>query len=911
MVARVKDAVRPGKPMDYEQERYHADGGGGGGVWAEVGGGVYPQSPPYWGQTGGMQQSAGGYASPTDKVYGQHQQTGAGGYGQDHDQRRARGLHDPWADADSAAAASSLGGYTHQQNEGGVAPAVPHSDQEQQQQQRQQNGSDKPVPWTFDGGARSPEFAGQHGESGDGGELGGDGWQPSLPPESSYGADASGSSGVGGVYVDSSSQEIGMESKIAGGGAPVVWEGPQGARGDSSPVNLLPTHRVNEDRQVAPGQTMGYGEQQQPVVGQGWAAARIKPVHAAPLPQHEQHRHHHAQQQMVDRMHKSTSVGGRPAASPPLPHSGASMASSLSNGPTAAGDEDGVLTAVRPVATAAAEATGGATERAMPSTNAKTEVRAEQNALSGGEEAVHTSAADQHNIAHAAVVGKSSDPMPSSADHGLEKLDWGEGAEEDDEGVVLDGSFVSGGVFSHGEQEEREEEALIRELERMDAIGGGEALDAAPAPAKSAELQAEVENSDEAVEHTLDVLFDSIRGEDDNGNSIDVDIDPVSDDICGDEAFAATEPSAPADGSLPAASKVHAVGEAAGAVGSSEFQDQLEDCAAGEADTTANADDQQQSRWQETGNDFPARPSAGSASSKREYDEAKYVDGAAVAWSTDVEGEGEEQAGQPALYYGEQNAAAASTPSINSEADIAYDAAEGGSLWGKSERWASLPNHASVVYDLGENQAEEEGDKEEELGYDDDEVDIVVPLDPIELPPSAASDEIWNDQHLQEQLDAYWEQSRRAGGGGGNVGGESAGGASAGRRQQRQQQLSMFPGDLQAIYGPGDWVGRRAGPEDWLGRGALQDGTEMMVPQQKLPGVIVDGIPRSGNNWVSPNLFHGNQAPINIYGNVHVHLPGKQGGDEQSPSGSQELRARERYYSQGETSWSGSERGSQ
>ncbi|CAM9420740.1 unnamed protein product, partial [Sphacelaria rigidula] len=257
---------------------------------------------------------------------------------------------------------------------------------------------------------------------------------------------------------------------------------------------------------------------------------------------------------------------------------------------------------------------------------------------------------------------------------------------------------------------------------------------------------------------------------------------------------------------------------------------------------------------------------------------------------------------------------------------------DGGSFWGKSGRWESLPTHTIAVHERGgeeEGKVDGEGEEGEEVN-DEDEVDIIIPLDPIELPPSAASDDIWNDQHLQDQLDAYWEQSRKARGGGGGGGNSGQGkdgdvsslgmeyasdlfhGGRSREEQQRQQQLSTLPRNLQPTYGPSDWVGKSRRQRDWLRIGRDLDGvTEMMVQQEPLPGTVVDGIPRAGNNWVTPNQFEGNQAPINIYGNVYVHLPpGQKNGDEHLP-GSAELSARERYYSQGETSWSGSQRGGQ
>lgn len=275
--------------------------------------------------------------------------------------------------------------------------------------------------------------------------------------------------------------------------------------------------------------------------------------------------------------------------------------------------------------------------------------------------------------------------------------------------------------------------------------------------------------------------------------------------------------------------------------------------------------------------------------------------------------------GEASVLGGSLRSSAAAQAAGATAVPEAEPAAGSGSLWGSTNRWESLPPQpAAVISDWegeeeeggeGEGKGEEEeeegkgvvqvveggeeqeaeefggvGDDEEDEG---DEADVGVPLDPIELPPSAASDEIWNDQHLQDQLDAYWEQSRR-------------GGATAGPPPRSVQQLSAYGSGephLQPTYGPGDWVGGGGG-------GAL-------LPEP-LPGSA------------APHLFQGgNQAPINIYGNVHVHLQ-QGGGDQQqqqqqqqggrqgrpSPT-SAELSARERYYSQGETSWSGSERGGQ
>ncbi|CAM9905520.1 unnamed protein product, partial [Hapterophycus canaliculatus] len=214
--------------------------------------------------------------------------------------------------------------------------------------------------------------------------------------------------------------------------------------------------------------------------------------------------------------------------------------------------------------------------------------------------------------------------------------------------------------------------------------------------------------------------------------------------------------------------------------------------------------------------------------------------------------------------------------------------------------------------DEGEEEERQEEEKDEGGSHDfedeEDEADVRVPLDPIELPPSAATDEIWNDQHLQDQLDAYWEQSRRGG---------AQRQPSTGVRQQQEQEHQLSAcglgsqTHLQPTYGPGDWVGTG---------GASRAGGGAMSPEP-LPG----GVARAGGWVAAPNLLQGgNQAPINIYGNVHVHL--QQGGGVQDGGAQQqqkqqhqgqhsslsaELSARERYYSQGETSWSGSDRGGQ
>ncbi|CAM9540033.1 unnamed protein product, partial [Choristocarpus tenellus] len=86
----------------------------------------------------------------------------------------------------------------------------------------------------------------------------------------------------------------------------------------------------------------------------------------------------------------------------------------------------------------------------------------------------------------------------------------------------------------------------------------------------------------------------------------------------------------------------------------------------------------------------------------------------------------------------------------------------------------------------------------DELADSDDNEE---PLDPIELPPSVGS-EVWNDQHLQDQLDAYWEQVKSQGAR------TRAGGGTAYGVQEQQ----LLPGYNQGgTFSPGDWAGSGVG----------------------------------------------------------------------------------------------------
>ena len=559
-----------------------------------------------------------------------------------------------------------------------------------------------------------------------------------------------------------------------------------------------------------------------------------------------------------------------------------------------------------------------------------------------------------HNVRAGALGGGGSyradqgttslDTMPSSADHGMEKVDWGTGAEEAEgegetdagAGEVESGETVVGPGSEERLELEREEEALIRELERMDStiengdsllVAGSEeggvgaingrinngssgSLPSSSPPAAPVEDQAMI---DEAVEHQLDDIFDSIILDEEVDVDIDFEVDVDSDSADAAAAAAAAAGAAAAEGGeyAPVAQDRPAMMPSAAESGAAEP-------VAGEGFGLFDGGTADAARQQQPGVPLQGTQTAPADSSRTPGDpqpRAHKVDvplegtpttgSARSAGATGAEG-ASTSGGSPPPSASAPHAAAATV----SDAEVVGSA--GGSLWGSTSRWDSLPPQSNAdasdseeAKEEEEEEDEEEEEEEEEVEFverveadvqelnevdDEDEADVRVPLDPIELPPSAATDEIWNDQHLQDQLDAYWEQSRR--GGAAAAAAAAGAGAEAGPPPSGVQQLSAYGSGephLEPTYGPGDWVGGS-------GDGAL-------LPEP-LPGSV------------APRLFQGgNQAPINIYGNVHVHLQ-QSGGDQQQQQGgagrpSEEMSARERYYSQGETSWSGSERGGQ
>ena len=448
------------------------------------------------------------------------------------------------------------------------------------------------------------------------------------------------------------------------------------------------------------------------------------------------------------------------------------------------------------------------------------------------------------------------DTMPSSADHGMEEVDWGEDAAGDgEEGDDLVKVFGPRG-------EDEEEVALIRELERMERIGAEERLGGAreesptlPPPLDELEGREEDAAIDAAVEHRLDVLFDSILEDGDAGAFDDAKHALSAPDSKTDEPACAPALSTPLPSALPS--------DITKETGPQIAQFGL----AGEGSAADGRQVGEEALWKRDSGTYVFRDESRDAFESRREEHAT---GLHVNESTDAKSSRTEPV-------------AAELDTVRQELEPATS-----SLWGKSGRWASLPRLAEVLSQPESEQEDEGGDKEGAAG--------VVMVDPFELPPSAATDEIWNDQHLQDQLDAYWEQSRRGRDWAGVDGGSAP--SSSVRRQ-----LATYGGNPQTAYGPGDWVGKASEMvQDPLP--AVVDGVARIV-KEPLAGAPNGAVRAS---WVSPpRLFDGNRAPINIYGNVHVHLEsGKDTGKESPPT--QEVGARERYFSQGETSWSGSGR---
>lgn len=449
------------------------------------------------------------------------------------------------------------------------------------------------------------------------------------------------------------------------------------------------------------------------------------------------------------------------------------------------------------------------------------------------EESIHASGrADSIHLCTPAG-GTLTDTMPNSADHGMEEVDWGEdvaeGSEEEgDTTGLLDGKE---GRLEQNSQEEDEDEALIRELERMDGIVGGEILgggggareDSTPVIVSSDEWREQA--MDAEVEHRLDALFESILVDDETGPGDYVEC-PASPESSDDDPAFASAPLTTPPCVLPGNA---ASGMAKGKSAAGEFK-------LGETYDSHGLD--------------PSVP----------VDESPST----------IEIRAEEQKVR------------LDKEKLQTEPVTTDPTAVGQEL------------ESAVVLSELEQESEEEEEQE-------NPADVSI-VDPIELPPSAATDEIWNDQHLQDQLDAYWEQSRRGlgrdlAGAGGGLGASSPVGG---------QQIATYGGDPRVTYGPGDWVGKASEIEQEPLPGTV-DGVARMV-REPLLGAH-DGV--VGASWVaSPRLFQGNLSPINIYGNVHVHLDGGQHEQQEKASPSSELSARERYFSQGETSWSGSGRGS-
>lgn len=446
------------------------------------------------------------------------------------------------------------------------------------------------------------------------------------------------------------------------------------------------------------------------------------------------------------------------------------------------------------------------------------------------EESIHASGSADSIPLCTPAGGTLTDTMPNSADHGMEEVDWGEdvaeGSEEerDTEGLL----DREEGKLEQNSKEEEEDEALIRELELMDGIVGGEILggggeareDSTPVIVSSDEWKEQAVDAE--VEHRLDALFESILVDDEigPGDYVECAASPESGD---DDPALVSAPLTTPPCVLP--------GNAASGIAKGKS-------AAGEFKLDDTYDSHSLDPY------VPVDESPSTIESRAEEQELR---------------DKERLQTEPV------------TMAVGQELEFA------------------------VVLSELEQEREEEEEQEENPAN-------VAIVNPIELPPSAATDEIWNDQHLQDQLDAYWEQSRRGlgrdlGGAGGGLGASSPVGG---------QQIATYGGDPRVTYGPGDWVGKPSEiEEEPLPR--TVDGVARMV-REPLLGAH-DGI--VGASWVaSPRLFQGNLSPINIYGNVHVHLEGGQHEQQEKASPSSELSARERYFSQGETSWSGSGRGS-
>ncbi|CAN0119004.1 unnamed protein product, partial [Scytosiphon promiscuus] len=898
LVSRVKDAVRPGQPSpeDYWQgargyDAGYGDGGGGSG---------YPP-PPGSSWVGGVNENTG-YESPPPGVDGRQPlhdaSANAGFVGGGHHRQQPESPVPPPAGYDPFLGKVGQGG-------GGAAVAAPPEGGSFDYHQDQRRAAAAP-PASFD--PRNPSSQQPRGLPHDddgGGGRGDDGSWQSPPPAAPEGMQPQPPDSFGGHDTEEASSRHGHETQNAGGYADGGGGGgdsrnhvygAEGGHGTAARESPPPLEPPPELRPASAGV---------PVVGQGWSSAPS----ADPAPDPAEMAEQGASLTSGER---AQGVGAATAGASgilpyvqdgrtPPPPSGSASGLADSPGWDVPGSVS-TMSASRASADAAlAKRLEGDQRKDDQPADAIDALGTSTGSSGGG----GGGGGGSYRLTESGGV---MDTMPSSADHGMEKVDWGKGAEETEEEDQGGGEGVRDGAEGEsGETEavpgaeerlalDREEKALIRELERMDSsIGhGGEPPDAhgegvggsstrAPPP-RPVEDQARIE---EAVEHQLDDLFDSLVL--DGAVDVDVDEDRKSSDAS-DVSFSdhvvgggelVDRPPAPA----------------------SEAAEQAESAPPGADRLSAGfgeADERTAGSWQAAA--AAHRPSAATSSVGSSHGRNGSPQGnaspspASLAWSTVTsEADGEE------IAAASEGSSSSSSSSSSSRATMVTDAAvlpeaetaavagapSGSSsrsepLWGNTRRWESLPvQPAAVVSDPGEEQEHEEeegatGAEEEAEGGsrdfedEEDEADVGVPLDPIELPPSAATDEIWNDQHLQDQLDAYWEQSRKGG-----VQRQPSTGVR--QQQQQEQQLSAYglgsQTQLQPTYGPGDWVG--TGRASRPGEGFLSS--------EPLPG----GVARPGG-WVAPHVVQGgNQAPINIYGNVHVHLQQgsgvQDGGAQQRP----------------------------
>lgn len=134
------------------------------------------------------------------------------------------------------------------------------------------------------------------------------------------------------------------------------------------------------------------------------------------------------------------------------------------------------------------------------------------------------------------------------------------------------------------------------------------------------------------------------------------------------------------------------------------------------------------------------------------------------------------------------------------------------------------------------------------------------PLEPLNLPPSAAHGETWNDADLKDQLDFYWKQVKLS--------------ATERPPHHHHQQVSLYGN---TAGGGQSWFGQHTYP-DTSGSIYTQGSSAGMLEQRQQDGYEKGDAPEVGALMSllkrGEGAGAGQQQNVNIYGNVNIYTSG-------------------------------------